>query len=268
MPAWPRSPRPAFTTARDVSPLSELAAAFTLLTRVRLPWVSAEAVPIAACVWAFPLVGGVAGAFGAAAYAACWLAGIPPAVSAVWSLAVIVLFTGAFHEDGLADTADGLGGGGTRERKLDIMRDSRIGSFGAIALVLSLAARGTAIAVLIQPLRVLITLVVAGALGRAAMIVLMLALAPSRADGLAAGLRELRAPRAIIGLAIAGLLTFLLLPFGVALRTIVAALIAALVLVWIAQRHISGYTGDVLGASSVVTECVVSGLLAGALLNS
>lgn len=265
---WPRSLKPAFTIARDVSPRSELAAAFILLTRVRLPSTTAEAVPIARCVWALPIVGAVAGALGAATYYACSLTGIPSAVSAVWSLAVMVLFTGALHEDGLADTADGLGGGRSRERKLEIMRDSRIGNFGAIALVLSLAARGTAIAVLVHPLRVSITLTVAGALGRAAIIVLMLILAPARTDGLAAGLREVRAPRAIIGLAISGLLTLLLLPIALAVCTVVGALLAALVVAFVAHRQIGGYTGDVLGASSVVTECVVSGLLAGALLNS
>lgn len=268
MPVWRRLPRPAFTTARDVSPLSELAAAFGLLTRIRLRWISGEAVPIAHCVWAFPLVGGVIGALGAAAYAVCSLAGIPPIVSAVWSLAAMVLLTGAFHEDGLADTADGLGGGRNRERKLDIMRDSRIGSFGAIALVLSFAARGAAIAALVQPLHVLVALTAAGALARAAIIVLMLILTPARADGLAAGLREVHVPRAITGLAIASLLTLLLLQFPAAIRAIIGALIVALVVAWISRRQIGGYTGDILGASSVVAECVVSGLLAGALIDS
>jgi adenosylcobinamide-GDP ribazoletransferase len=205
---------------------------------------------------------------GAGAYAACLLVEIPSAVSAVWSLAVMLLFTGAFHEDGLADTADGLGGGHTRERKLEIMRDSLIGSFGTIALVLSLAARGTAIAVMIQPLGVFITLTIAGALGRAAIIVLVLILHPARDDGLAAELRDVRAPRAVTGLAFAGLLAFLLLPSALAVRTVVGTLIAALVIAWVAQRQIGGHTGDVLGTSSVIAECVASGVLAGGLLNS
>jgi adenosylcobinamide-GDP ribazoletransferase len=250
-----------------VALLSELIAAFTLLTRLRLARFGTLEVPIARFVWAFPLVGAVTGALGGAAYAGGWLAGVPPAISAVWTLTVIVLVTGAFHEDGLADTADGFGGGPTRERKLEIMRDSRIGSFGAIALILSLAARGSAIAVLSQPLHVLLALVVTGALGRAGMAVLLLVLRPARVDGLAAGLRELDAPRAIAGLAIAALLTLLLLPIGVALCAMAGALLTALVIAWIALRQIGGYTGDVLGATSVVTECVAIGLLSGSLVS-
>jgi adenosylcobinamide-GDP ribazoletransferase len=250
-----------------VALLSELVAAFTLLTRLGLGRFHVE-VPIARLVWAFPLVGAVTGALGAAAYAACLLAGAPPAVSAVWALAVIVVVTGAFHEDGLADTADGFGGGRTRERKLEIMRDSRIGSFGAIALILSLGARGTAIAALSQPLRVLIALVVTGALGRAGMVVPLLVLRPARTDGLAVGLRDLSALRTAVGLAIAALFALLLLPLGVALRILACALVAALALTWIVRRQIGGYTGDVLGATSVLTECVTVGLLATMSVNS
>ena len=69
-----------------------------------------------------------------------------PALTAGWALAALVLLTGGFHEDGLADTADGFGGGRTRERKLEIMRDSRIGSYGALALVLSVGIRAAALA--------------------------------------------------------------------------------------------------------------------------
>jgi adenosylcobinamide-GDP ribazoletransferase len=249
-----------------VALLSELTAAFTLLTRLRLARFSAVEVPIASFVWAFPLVGAAIGVLGGAAFTVGSLAGVPASVSAVWTLAVGVLVTGAFHEDGLADTADGFGGGRTRERKLEIMRDSRIGSFGAIALILSLAARGTAIAALSQPLRVLFALVVTGALGRAGMVVLLLALRPVRADGLAAGLRELDPARAIVGLAIAALLTLSLLPISVSLRTMAGALVAALIIAWVAQRQIGGYTGDVLGATAVVTECVAISLLAGMLV--
>ena len=99
------------------------------------------------------------------------------------------------------------------------------------------------------------------------MAVLLLVLRPARVDGLAAGLRELDAPRAIAGLAIAALLTLLLLPIGVALCAMAGALLTALVIAWIALRQIGGYTGDVLGATSVVTECVAIGLLSGSLVN-
>ena len=244
--------------------LSELIAAFVLLTRLPLARFILDRPPVAIArsVWAFPLAGAAVGALGGAAYAGAALAGVPVAVSAVGALAVMVLFTGALHEDGLADTADGFGGGRTREHKLEIMRDSRIGSFGAIALILALAARGAAIAALGEPRSVLGALVVAASLGRAGMVVLALALGPARPDGLAAGLRAPDKFRALAAFAIAILLAVALLPPGTALRTIAGALAASLAVAWLARSQIGGYTGDVLGAASVVTECVAIGLIA------
>jgi adenosylcobinamide-GDP ribazoletransferase len=250
-----------------VTPLTELAAAFILLTRVKLPWTTSEDVPIANYVWALPLVGATVGVLGAAVYAVCSMAGIPPIVGAVWGLAAMIVFTGALHEDGLADTCDGFGGGRTRVRKLEIMRDSRIGSFGAIALILTLAVRAMAIGALVQPVRVLIALTTAGALARGAIIVLLLTLDPARTDGLAAGLCGSLTARALVGLGIAGMLALLLLPFGAALRAMLGALAAALVVAWISRRQIGGFTGDVLGASSVIAESVVLALLAGMVAN-
>jgi adenosylcobinamide-GDP ribazoletransferase len=245
-----------------VARLAELLTAGILLTRLPLSRFSRHDLPLADAVWAFPLVGGVIGALGGAVYAAGVLLRMPPAVGAVWTLAAMLLATGAFHEDGLADTADGLGGGRTRERKLAIMRDSRIGSFGALALILSLALRGSAIAAIGQPSRVLAALVVAAALGRAAMVVPLLALAPARPDGLAVGLRQLDARRAIAAFAIAVLLAVLLLPTGAALRALAGAAVAAVAMAWLARRQVGGYTGDLLGATSVVSECVAISLLA------
>jgi len=244
--------------------LSELAGACVLLTRLRLAWLLADHPPVAIerTVWAFPLIGAVVGVLGGAAYAACAWTGMPPIVASVWALTAMVVVTGALHEDGLADTADGFGGGKTRERKLEIMRDSHIGSFGAIALILSLAARGAAIAALGQPLRVLPALVAAASLGRAAMMVPLLLLVPARSDGLAAGLGAMQRSRAVAALAIAALLTLVLMPFGAALRAMAGAVVAALVLSWIAWRQIGGYTGDVLGAVALVAECVAIGVMA------
>ena len=103
-------------------------------------WVGYSPAMLRASAAHFPAVGWVVGAIGAAAFAlasALW----PPAVAAVAATVVTVLATGAFHEDGLADVADGLGGTQDRARALEIMRDSRIGAFGAIALVLALGLK-------------------------------------------------------------------------------------------------------------------------------
>ena len=114
-----------------------------LLTRLPVGWLATSAEParLADAVWAFPVVGAVVGAIGGAVFWVCARLGMPPAVAAVWTLASMLLVTGALHEDGLADTADGLGGGRTRERKLEIMRDSRIGTFGGARI--DAVARGT-----------------------------------------------------------------------------------------------------------------------------
>ncbi len=244
---------------------AELAAAFMLLTRLPVGWLARGRMPaeFADAVWAFPLVGAVVGGIGGAAY---WLAarlGLPPGVAAVWTLAAMLLATGALHEDGLADTADGFGGGRTRERKLEIMRDSRIGSFGALALMFAMAARGAALAAMAVPGHVAAALVAAGALGRGAILILVLTLPPARADGLASGLRGRAWGRCGFGLALAGVAGLALPPFGSAVWTCGAAALVGLALAWIARRQIGGYTGDVLGAASVLAECAVLALLSG-----
>lgn len=234
-----------------------------LLTRLPVGWLAASAGPgrLADAVWAFPAVGAVVGAIGGAVFWVCARLGMPPGVAAVWTLVSMLLVTGALHEDGLADFADGLGGGRTRERKLAIMRDSRIGTFGGLALMLSLAARGAAFAALAQPARVAVALIVAAALGRGAIGILLLTSAPARPDGLAAELRASRFGRTAVGPGIAAALAFALLPFGAALGAAMAALASALAIAVIAHRQLGGYTGDVLGASVVVTECAVLALI-------
>ena len=243
----------------------ELASAFMLLTRLPVGWIAGgqPADRLAQAAWAFPLVGVVVGGIGGAVYWGCAALRMPPAVAAVWTLAAMLLVTGALHEDGLADSADGLGGGRTRERKLEIMRDSRIGVFGAIALMLSLAARGAALAALADPERVMAAMIVAAALGRGAIAVLLLPLRPARVDGLGSrlGSRPLGATAAAVG--IAAVVCFALLSPARAFEVSVAALASALGVVWLAYRQVGGYTGDLLGAASVVTECVVLGLLSG-----
>ena len=114
-------------------------AAFGFLTRIP---VGAGSFSKEDLRWApahFPLVGAVIGSILAAVYAAC--AGWGPLVAATLTVGVSLVLTGAFHEDGLADSADGLGGGYTPERVLDILKDSRLGTFGTVALVVSILLR-------------------------------------------------------------------------------------------------------------------------------
>jgi adenosylcobinamide-GDP ribazoletransferase len=228
----------------------ELAGAFMLLTRLPVAWLSrAEAAP-AACVWAYPVVGAVVGAIGAAVFAVAQLA-LPPAIAAILAIVATILATGGLHEDGLADTADGFGGGRTVARKLEIMRDSRIGSYGALALMLSLALRVAALASCADWRIACFGLVAAGTLGRGAMLVPLWRLHPARTDGLSAPLATMAPGAACIGLALAALAA---IP---APAVLVAAAVVAAFMTWLARRQVGGYTGDVLGATEQLAECAV-----------
>ena len=129
---------------------TRLAAAF--LTRLPLaPEGAGSGKALADAARAFPIVGAAVGlAAGAALSVASWL-GLHPLACALVGLAVAALVTGALHEDGLADVADGFGGGRTRAAKLKIMRDSRIGAYGVLALVFSVGLRAAALAGLPGP---------------------------------------------------------------------------------------------------------------------
>ena len=227
----------------------DLVAAFMLLTRLPVARFGCGEQDLAAAVWAFPLVGMTIGALGGLVYwAASWL-GSPPLLSAVWSLAAMLMATGALHEDGLADTVDGFGGGRTLSRKLEIMRDSRIGSYGALALMLSVLVRVGAVAVLTA-------LMTAGLIARAAIILVLILLPAARPDGMGAAVGTHARAAANIGLVLAVAIPLLLLPFFKAVAVLLIAVAACLAFARLAARQIGGYSGDVLGATAVIVECV------------
>jgi adenosylcobinamide-GDP ribazoletransferase len=194
---------------------------------------------------------------GALVYVLAHRLGVPAWPAAALSVAATLVVTGALHEDGLADTADGFGGGNTREQKLEIMRDSRTGAYGVCALVLSLSLRIGALASFVDAYAVVWALIASHCAARAAMVILMWLLPPARGDGLSyeAGSPpgESTAAAATIALVV---LLFCLHP----LRGVIAALalIAAVALVaWLSARQIDGQTGDVLGATEQVGEIAV-----------
>ncbi len=209
---------------------------------------------LAASVPMFPLVGALIGAAGGLVFALAAALGLPPTLAALLAVAAQILLTGGLHEDGLADVADGFGGGRTRADKLRILRDSRIGSFGAIALMLALLARIGALAALEGPALVTAVLIAAGAASRAALPVIMVSLPPARAEGLAAGAGRPHPLRVTAGVAIAILAALALLPPAMAMAGLIAAAGAALAIANLARRQIGGQTGDVLGAAQQLAE--------------
>lgn len=237
----------------------DLIAAFGLLSRLPLPALDIAPAPRAA--WAWPVVGAALGALCALTASLALSLSLPAGVAAALALTASALLTGGLHEDGLADSADGLFGGSSRERRLEIMKDSRIGSYGVLALLLVTLMRWSALTALILSGQHWAGLIAAGALSRAPMAVLIAALPNARGSGLSqmTGLP----PRGAILAALIIAATFGFLCTGLALfpMALAAALTTAL-LARTASRRISGQTGDILGASQQLAEAAALSLLA------
>jgi len=225
----------------------------------RLPVGSTESVgdgDVARASWTFPIAGLLVGLAGALVYGIAIRVNVAAQPAAALALATTLLLTGAMHEDGLADTADSLGGS-SRERKLAIMRDSRVGTFGACALAISLLLRWSTLADIAEPRFVAVALICAHVTARACMPAFMHLVAPARSDGLSSGAGQ--PPFASVVTALLLGIASLLLAFGLtgAMVTLLLLLLIALVLARLAIRQFGGQTGDVLGALEQVCEAAI-----------
>ena len=232
--------------------LHDLVLAFRFLTRIPLPSKTHAQHALSGAAKFFPIVGLVValGAIGLRRVLSSHLA--PPVVAAV-VLAYLVLITGGFHEDGLADAADGFGGGWSKERILEIMRDSRIGSFGALAISLSLLARYS----LLSSLRIdkfSTYIIVAHVLCRWTTLPLSFFMHPARAQGQGAGVAQRTSAWSLVfGTLIALTICYFVmhLAFWVPLA---AAVVVTLLTALYYQGQIGGITGDCFGATNQLTE--------------
>lgn len=223
-------------------------------------------------VRAFPLAG-VLIVLPAAALAALLSAvHAPPKLLAFAALALQVLVTGALHEDGLSDSADGIGGGRDRDSALAIMKDSRVGSYGVVALVLSFGLRAAAIAALaavLTPSGLGMALLGVAAASRTAMVWHWSLLPPARRDGVAASVGEPESRATLFALTSGMLIAVLLLLPHATLPAILLALAAAVLAVLVFNRmalgKIGGHTGDTIGATQQLAEMSVLFALALAL---
>jgi adenosylcobinamide-GDP ribazoletransferase len=234
----------------------ELAAAFQFLTRVPMPSIHYEADSLPHAIKFFPLVGLVVGS-GAALLQRLLIPHLSRPVVSLAVLTYLVLITGCFHEDGLADTADGFGGGWNRQQILEILKDSRIGSYGATALILSLLGRYLLLASL--PLEHFAAYVISShVLSRWSSLPLSYFLPPAREkDGQGARIAHLTS---LSSLTIGSFFSFAIVIF--ALRGAAAVPIAATLLVvissgWFYRKKIGGVTGDCFGATNQFAEIAV-----------
>jgi adenosylcobinamide-GDP ribazoletransferase len=228
---------------------AEIRRALGFLTRLPLgTFAESEEMPLAQASWAFPLTGIVIGLLGGIAYAIAALIGLPANAAALAALAAAALVTGALHEDGLADTADGFGGGATRADKLEIMRDSRIGAYGVLALIFSIGLRWSALAALAASGRVMAALIAAHAVSRGLLPLVLRGFEPARADGLGATAGRPDPALAWSAAGIAAIVSIFALDFLPGIAALIAAAIVVALIAAIARRQIGGYTGDTLGA--------------------
>lgn len=228
------------------------------LTRVPVPFGPGEAPRLTAAAPWFPVVGAAVGAVGGGTLA---LAGLLPAagaagIAAAFALVAMLVVSGALHEDGLADVADGLGVHGDRERRLAVMRDPRNGTFGVLALVAWFFVGWSALRGLGTGGDGVTALVAAGALSRWAILVHAIAGRPARPDGAIHALRvgpPVLAVGGVIAVAVA------VVCLGVVPGLVASGMTAALALLGAlgARRALGGLTGDTCGATAAVAFAAV-----------
>jgi adenosylcobinamide-GDP ribazoletransferase len=233
----------------------------------RLPIGSPEVIDgadLARAGWAMPIAGAIVGALGSLSYWVANALGLPPMAGAMLALVAMLIFTGALHEDGLADTADGFGGGHSRERKLAIMRDSRIGTYGVCAILASLVLQWSALVTIAEPRGVAMALIAAQVSARAILPAFMRFVPPARTDGLSAGVGKPPAWSVAAAVAIGVIVLAISLHEAATIVALLLLLLSGLFMGWLSVNQIGGQTGDVLGALEQI-GAVVTLLTAAAL---
>lgn len=243
--------------------LADLAATLRFFSRLPVPRLSRADDPAALpdfrrAAALTPLTGLLLALPGAGLLVALSLTALPPAAAALLALALGLAITGALHADGLADVADGFFGAGRREKRLDIMKDSRIGAFGTLALIVALGLATVLLAALVArhgAMAAALAWLGAEGLSRAVMTAVWHALPPARPEGLAAACGAPGRPALFVACALAllGLVpaAFALSPAALVAGTAMAGL-AGLAMARLAMAKIGGQTGDVLGATQQV----------------
>lgn len=204
----------------------------------------------------FPLVGAGIGLVAGLMLIGAFELGLQPLSCALIGLASAALLTGALHEDGLADFFDGLGASGSAEKRLAVMRDSRIGTFGALAVVFGVGIRASILSSLSSADLAMAALIAGGAASRSMMPIAMRWQRPARTQGLSANAGAPSWPQVTAACAIAFIIALVTVGLWGSLAIGVAVAFAVLLIAMIAQKAFGGQTGDVLGAMQVAAETV------------
>ena len=203
---------------------------------------------------AFPLAGLVVGLFGALVYAIAHMLNLPPEGAAFIAIGAMTVLTGAIHEDGLADMADGTMTREERSERLEVMRDSRIGTFGTLALIIVVGIKTGIIGAIGWPEQVAPLLIGCAAASRALLPAMMRFMPPARSDGLAFSAGRPEESQVVLAALLGGALALLFLGPMAGLVAITAGVGAAFLVGWLAKTRLGGVTGDVLGATQQASE--------------
>lgn len=233
--------------------LNQAKLAMMLLTRIPMGNLADPVPSTASSGWAWPLAGLAISLPASLLYLGLSEIGLGAQVSALGLLAAQALLTGAMHEDGLADMADGFGGGTTRQRKLEIMRDSRIGSYGVLALIFALALHISLVTEIAAPQTVIPAAIGIAMASRGLLPFWLRQMPPARADGL--GRTASNIPKGSVCFsALIGLCGLFLLGPVAAMLVFAAILLAGALVYLLAMKQIGGQTGDVIGAIQKLSE--------------
>lgn len=237
--------------------MDDLQICLIFLTRIPIPGGLVLSNPsLAQACRFFPVIGALLGVIGAIVLAVTHQFGLPQNASVLLAIAAIVIVSGGLHEDGLSDTADGLGGGIDKERRLEIMKDSRVGSFGVIALIICICLKWAGLAAL--PIgSAAMAVFVSAVISRGTLPVFMRYLPTVKEEGLSAQVGQPDFDRVAISILITLAAALIGLGFWLTIYVVlVLALITSAMAFWV-KIKIGGQTGDILGAFQQIAEISV-----------
>lgn len=236
------------------------------LSRLPLPgsWFSQHDESLTHTARAFPLAGAVLGLTAGIAMVAAFRLGLPPLGCGLIGVGALAAMTGALHEDGLGDTADGFFGGNTVERRLEIMKDSRIGTFAAVTLIIFIMLKASMLATLLErsgPTSALLALIGAETASRAAMVVFWRKLPSARPGGLSERAGTPNEPATLTALLIGTVVLALCTFFASGLNSFIVAIVLLSVTLFgfarLCLMKIGGQTGDTLGAAQQIATLTI-----------